>query len=82
MLEELRAINWGSQEVRTRPYFHWEGAFTRMGILIGASDLVNAHGVCFFEIQVQCKLAPVTQFDVVVEQCSFQRVRVVGCLEG
>ena len=70
-----------SDEVGTRPYFHWEGAFTRKGILIGARGLVNAHAICFFESQAQCKIASITKFDVVVEQCNFQRIRVVGFLE-
>ena len=81
MLEEIRAINWCSQEVGTRPYFHWEVSFTRMGILIGARGLVNVHAIFFLESQAQCKIAWKTQFDVVVEKCNFQQIRAVGYLE-
>jgi hypothetical protein len=49
-----------------------EGAFTRIGLLIAASGLVNEYVVCFFEVQSQWKAVLVNEFEAIINQYTFQ----------
>jgi hypothetical protein len=83
MWEELRAISWNSQAFNyINSRFRWERAFTGIGMLIGAHGLVNEYTVCFFDIQNQWKMVFVNGFEAVLNQCTFERIRVIGCRKG